>query len=117
MVHTISAGIHSAKEEDAELLLDGARYGDLEDVLSALERRVSADATDESGRTGTALQHAAGFVSNQAVGQHCLRRVFDDRNDSRAANARVALHMASANGHAEVVSALIAAGAVSTSSE
>ena len=41
--------------EDTELLLDGARYGDVEDVQSALEQRVSADATDDSGRTGEAV--------------------------------------------------------------
>ena len=50
MVHTVS----DAACSDAELLLDGARYGDLEDVLSALEQRVSADAADDSGRTGKA---------------------------------------------------------------
>eukprot|EP00208_Stichococcus_sp_RCC1054_P007280 CAMPEP_0206143426 /NCGR_PEP_ID=MMETSP1473-20131121/20542_1 /ASSEMBLY_ACC=CAM_ASM_001109 /TAXON_ID=1461547 /ORGANISM="Stichococcus sp, Strain RCC1054" /LENGTH=70 /DNA_ID=CAMNT_0053538823 /DNA_START=205 /DNA_END=413 /DNA_ORIENTATION=+ len=59
--------------EEVELLVDGARYGDLEDVVAALEDGVAVDAVDEHGRT--------------------------------------ALHMASGNGHLEVVSALLDRGA------
>ena len=38
--------------EAEELLLDGARYGDAEDVQAALEERVDVNAVDDCGRTG-----------------------------------------------------------------
>ena len=38
--------------ELVELLIDGARYNDLEDVQNALSQGVSVDAQDEQGRTG-----------------------------------------------------------------
>lgn len=43
-----------ANQEDlVELLLDGARYGDMEDVVAAVEQhRCSPDAADEAGKTG-----------------------------------------------------------------
>lgn len=43
-----------ANQADAvDLLIDGARYGDLEDVQTALdEYKVSPDAADEQQRTG-----------------------------------------------------------------
>ncbi len=41
-----------ASEAAAELLIDGARYGDVEDVEAALEQNVDCDARDELGRTG-----------------------------------------------------------------
>ena len=38
--------------ELVELLIEGARYNDLEDVQNALSQGVSVDAQDEQGRTG-----------------------------------------------------------------
>ncbi len=38
--------------ELADLLIEGARYNDLEDVRTALSQGVSVDAQDEQGRTG-----------------------------------------------------------------
>ena len=38
--------------DDVELLFDGARYGDLEDVTAALEAKAPVNAADEQGRTG-----------------------------------------------------------------
>ena len=38
--------------EMIENLVDGARYGDLEDVQSALQHSVAVDSADTSGRTG-----------------------------------------------------------------
>lgn len=38
--------------EMVEVLVDGARYGDMEDVQSALQHNVDVNATDSSGRTG-----------------------------------------------------------------
>ena len=41
--------------ETEELLLDGSRYGDAEDVQAALEQRVNINIFDASGRTGAKL--------------------------------------------------------------
>lgn len=47
---------HSAPAESTsdlvDLLIEGARYGDLIDIQSALRQGVSVDAQDEQGRTG-----------------------------------------------------------------
>ena len=40
------------EEDVAELLIDGARHDDAEDVLLALERHVNVNAADYMGRTG-----------------------------------------------------------------
>ena len=40
-----------------EVLVDGARYGDMDDVQSALQHSVDVNATDSSGRTGETLCH------------------------------------------------------------
>jgi hypothetical protein len=39
-------------DEMVELLVDGARYGEIEDVNKALEAKVAVDAQDEWGKTG-----------------------------------------------------------------
>ena len=41
-----------ADPELLEALLDGARYGDAEDVKAALAQGVGVNAQDEGGRTG-----------------------------------------------------------------
>ena len=38
--------------EHAELLIDGARYGDMEDIQMALDNRADIDSADSMGRTG-----------------------------------------------------------------
>lgn len=43
--------------EDAQLLITGARYGDVEDVTMALDAGVSVDAVDSRGCTGAAMHH------------------------------------------------------------
>ena len=46
----------ASSPEAIEFLIDGARYGDAEDVIKALdEYKVAVDATDEQGRTGKHL--------------------------------------------------------------
>ena len=40
--------------EHAELLIDGARYGDMEDIQMALDNRADVDSADSMGRTGLA---------------------------------------------------------------
>jgi hypothetical protein len=46
-------------DEHAEFLVDSARYGDKEDVASALERGTPADARDGQARTGASERHVA----------------------------------------------------------
>ena len=51
----MQAGCSAPAGESSELvdlLIDGARYNDLEDVQNALSQGVSVDAQDEQGRTG-----------------------------------------------------------------
>ncbi len=43
----------SSTEDQIDLLVGGARYGDLEDVQSALEQGISPDLADDQGRTGS----------------------------------------------------------------
>ena len=42
-----------------ELLIDGARYNDAEDVMRALSGQVDVNASDEAGRTGATTSAAA----------------------------------------------------------
>lgn len=42
----------ASQEELVELLIDGARYGDMEDVEAALSQSVPIDSKDAQGRTG-----------------------------------------------------------------
>ena len=42
--------------ELVDLLIEGARYGDAEDVKLALDQGASIDCRDEQGRTGTCWQ-------------------------------------------------------------
>ena len=60
--------------EAEELLLDGSRYGDAEDVQAALEHRVSVNAVDSCGRTGA--EHVPLSSSSMHACMHaraCLR--------------------------------------------
>ena len=42
----------SSKEELNELLRDGARFGDLDDVREALSQGADVDSADDGGKTG-----------------------------------------------------------------
>lgn len=60
-----------------ELLVDGARYGDADDVQRALEAKVDVNAQDEWGKTGGSRLPARGCGSLQgtlerAVNSACL---------------------------------------------
>ena len=81
-----------------EVLVDGARYGDMEDVQSALRHSVDVNSADAMGRTG---KPGCAF----SVELHSVTSI-----------PNAALHMAAANGHTDVAAALIEAGAVSLSS-
>lgn len=47
-----------SQEELVELLIDGARFGDADDVQRALEGKVDVNAQDEWGKTGAPLRMA-----------------------------------------------------------
>lgn len=49
-----------AQEDLVELLVDGARYGDSEDVQAALDAGVNVNAQDEDSRTGGGLGQGRG---------------------------------------------------------
>lgn len=72
MTHAMSK-TPAPSPEMIEVLVDGARYGDMEDVHTALQHDIDVNSADALGRT--------------------------------------ALHMAAANGHADVAATLIDAGA------
>lgn len=72
--------------EDVELLVDGARYGDLDDVTAALDNGAAVDAMDEHGRTGapipsfssaalTAARKASGDTEPSVLASNFLGRL------------------------------------------
>ena len=86
-----------------ELLIDGARYNDAEDVMRALSGQVDVNASDEAGRTGATTSPAAAM-------QDFLP--YYSRAAGWAGLVFAALHMAAANGHSDVIKILLVAGAV-----
>jgi len=92
-------------EELVELLIDGARYDDLEDVQSALDQGVNINAQDERGSTG---------------GAYCivLQRPSTKQNThyffliTSLFYLGAAVHMAAANGHVALLQRLVDNGAV-----
>ena len=60
-----TAATMASSEELLELLIDGARYGDADDVHKALEGKVDVNAADEWGKTGgdsSSFEHGRGTV-------------------------------------------------------
>jgi len=101
-------------EELLEFLIDSARYGDTDDVRTALKEGVAVDGTDGSGRTGAAL--CALLLLPRAVetaGEWRLVWQPAPSPHTRPTNTPTALHMAAANGHADIVAILLEGGAVS----
>ena len=90
----------------ADYMIEGARYGDMEDVDDALARRTDANATDTSGRTALHMAAANGHTD-------VMRRLLaagantEQRNDS----GNTALHWACMGGHVEAVQLLLKRGA------
>lgn len=89
----------------ADFLLEGARYGDAEDVQQALERSTDVNAADASGRTALHMASANGHTD-------VMRMLLDaganteHRNDS----GNTPLHWACVGGHAEAVRLLLRHG-------
>lgn len=98
----------SSPEELGELLRDGARFGDLDDVKEALSQGADVDAADDGGKTGEMnsgvreKSKAAADVSFSPLENSCL---------SHTTSPRAALHMAAANGHADVIRFLLSKSA------
>lgn len=102
--------------EEVQELIDAARYGDLEDVAAALDAKTPVNSTDELGRTGelfsSSISGCCCIESAAAVKtRHAAGVVMDQRRLNRDLCV-TGLHMASANGHADVVRLLIGSGAV-----
>jgi len=96
----------SLAEELIEQLVDGARYGDMEDVRGALDAGADVNGKDESSRT--ALHVAAANGHDEVV-----EALLGATADTEVANAEgnTPLHWACLNGHVEAVRLLIQAGA------
>lgn len=54
-------------QELVELLVDGARYGDVEDVDTALQHNVDINGKDEGGRTGASFSTRASCPSHLSL--------------------------------------------------
>lgn len=95
-----------SQEELIELLVDGARYGDMEDVEAALSHSVPVDSTDELGRTAMHMAAANGH-------QDVIARLLAAGASVALKNAEgnTPLHWACLNGHQEAAKALMDRGA------
>lgn len=114
-------------EELLEFLIDSARYGDTEDVKLAIQEKVAVDGQDSAGRTGAVLgaspenkllicaaSHWLCYVARAACIEGPAPATVKHCPCCPAATAAAtALHMASANGHADIVQLLLEATAVS----
>lgn len=94
-------------EEDIELLIDGARYDDAEDVQAALAKGVPVDSQDEQGRTALHMAAANGHVE-------ILKILLSAGANVEAPNSQenTPLHYACLNGQTEAVAVLLSHGAL-----
>ncbi|DBA74672.1 hypothetical protein WJX79_002453 [Trebouxia sp. C0005] len=92
--------------EMVEVLVDGARYGDIEDVQSALQHSVDVNATDSSGRTAL---HMAAANNHADVAETLIEAGADV--DTRNAEGNTPLHWACLNGCSAVAKVLLDKGA------
>lgn len=92
--------------EEAQVLISGARYGDLEDITSALEGGVSPDVVDSRGCSGLHMASANGHTD-------AVQLLLEHSADATAANieGNTPLHWACLNGHEDVIRALLTADA------
>ncbi|KAG6402698.1 hypothetical protein SASPL_134902 [Salvia splendens] len=93
----MGAPVKSAKQppqdataETVDALLEAARYDDMDDLMSIASAGVSLDSKDSEGRTGF--------------------RLFSLSSDFVCSCNAAALHMASANGHLDIVDYLVRNG-------
>ena len=106
-------------EELGELLRDGARFGDLDDVRQALAEGVNVDAADEGGKTG---EFSIGIEkkppppppppSDVLLTPSASKKKKKKKNSfSTLQKSLPALHMAAANGHADAIRLLLSKSA------
>ncbi|KAK9814929.1 hypothetical protein WJX73_002227 [Symbiochloris irregularis] len=90
----------------AELLLEGARYGDLEDCQQALDQGAKVDSRDSQGRTALHMASGNGHLEITQV-------LLKGGAEATAANddGNTPLHYACLNGHLEVAQELLQHGA------
>ncbi|GAX83990.1 hypothetical protein CEUSTIGMA_g11415.t1 [Chlamydomonas eustigma] len=88
--------------ELVQLLLDGARYGDDEDVESAIRQHVGVDSTDEAGRTAL---HMACANGHESVACYLINAGADV--DIKNKEGNTPLHWACLNGHKSIVKTLL----------
>eukprot|EP00270_Netrium_digitus_P014947 TRINITY_DN5163_c0_g1_i2.p1 TRINITY_DN5163_c0_g1~~TRINITY_DN5163_c0_g1_i2.p1 ORF type:complete len:167 (+),score=39.44 TRINITY_DN5163_c0_g1_i2:75-575(+) len=97
----------SSSEEAAQLLHDGARYGDEDDVRAALQFGVDINCT-RSGNRSTALHLAAANGHSHII---CLLLSQGTAVNARNAEGNTPLHWAALNAHSSAVELLMGAGA------
>lgn len=92
--------------EEVEELIDAARYGDYEDVSTALDNKTPVNGTDALGRSALHMACANGHAG-------IVHLLISAGADVTLANAEgnVPLHWACLNGHVEIVKLLLEAGA------
>ncbi|GJP63541.1 hypothetical protein CLOP_g20606 [Closterium sp. NIES-67] len=95
-----------AAEDVADLLIQGARYGDMEDVAAALDGGADAGVADDEGRTAL---HMAAANGHTEIAKLLLQRGAPVNAPNRQGNTP--LHWAAVNGRDSMVHLLIAAGA------
>ncbi|XP_038708680.1 serine/threonine-protein phosphatase 6 regulatory ankyrin repeat subunit B isoform X2 [Tripterygium wilfordii] len=104
--NSIEQNTNGATSEHVEALLEAARYGDIEDVISLASSGVSLDSEDSMGRRALHMAAANGHLN-------VVEYLISKRVDLNACNAEnnTPLHWACLNGQIEVVKKLILLGA------
>jgi ankyrin repeat protein len=97
----------ASQEELVELLIDGARYDDMEDVDLALSHNVPVDSADDYGRT--AMHMAAANGHEEVIARLLAAGASVVLKNSEG---NTPLHWACLNGHKAVVKILLDKGAV-----
>eukprot|EP00892_Ulva_mutabilis_P007007 jgi/Ulvmu1/4679/UM002_0410.1 len=90
----------------SDYMIEGARYGDEEDVHEALTNSADVDARDEDGRTALHMAAANAYVS---IAQTLLQA--GANTEVKNASGNTALHWACVAGSAPMVELLLAHGA------
>lgn len=95
--------------EFVSLLIDGARHGDVEDVLEALKGGANVNAQDDLGRTALHMASANGRLE-------LVQLLLEAGADVGTCNVEknTPLHWACLNGHVQVVALLLKYGASPT---
>ncbi|KAK9868652.1 hypothetical protein WJX84_002172 [Apatococcus fuscideae] len=90
----------------SELLMDGARFGDLEDVTNALELGINANTSLNAGTTALHMASANGHLE-------IVQKLVDAGADvnSRNESGNTPLHWACLNGQAQIAEFLLQHGA------